>query len=318
MAGAAAALLPLHVRAQGVASAKVGFLHSATAAGYSAMVAAVVAGLNDAGYVEGRNLAIEYRWANNDLPQLPRLAAELVQDRVDVFIAAGGDPASFAAKSATATIPIVFVTGSDPVKSGVVTNLNRPGGNVTGVTFFTAELQVKRLDILRELIPKAQTIAFLNTHSGGVTDLDPTVVRAIEAGGQTSVLLHAENENDLQTAFETAAGRKADAILLGSGPLFTSLRDRIVALAARYRLPTVYPLSDYVVAGGLVSYGADISAAYRQGGLYAGQILNGEKPADLPVLQPSKFTLAINLKAARALGLALSPMLVARADQVIE
>jgi putative tryptophan/tyrosine transport system substrate-binding protein len=264
----------------------------------------------------GRNVAIEYRWADEQPDRLPALAAELIRKPVAVIV--GNAPAALAAKAATATVPIVFATGSDPVVDGLVGSLNRPDGNVTGVTFVSGLLGPKRLDMLRQLVPAAATMAMLV----GADTLEARIERrdvelAAQALGQQLVIAPVGSDSELDNAFTSVAGRGAKALLVGTSPWLTSNRERIVTRAARHAIPAVYALREFVEAGGLMSYGASIEA-YRQAGIYAGRVLKGEKPADLPVMQSTRFDLVINLKTAKALGLEIPPTLLARADEVIE
>jgi putative ABC transport system substrate-binding protein len=309
---------PLSARGQRPTIPTIGFLRSTPSAPYAHLVAAFRQGLSETGFVEGRNVAIEYRWADNQLDRLPGLAEELVRRGVVVIV--GNSFAVEAARAATATIPIVFVTGDDPVKRGLVANLNRPGGNLTGVTFFgSGVLGAKRLELLRELVPKAAVIAFLLDPSwpGSVTEL-PEVESAARAIGRQIVVVKAASEREFASAFATMVQSGATALAVSSSPLYTSQSPQLVALAAQYRIPAIYDVRDHVVAGGLISYAASFTDAYRQAGIYAGRILRGAKPSELPVLQPSTFELIINLKTAKALGLTIPQSLLLRADEVIQ
>jgi putative ABC transport system substrate-binding protein len=311
-----AVALPFTARAQ-QAMPVVGFLRSTPAAPFQNLVTAFRQGLKEAGFIEGRNVAIEYRHADNQTDRLPALAADLIRRPVAVIV--GNSLAAAAAKAATATVPIVFTTGSDPVGAGLVTSLNRPGGNVTGVSFLSSMLGAKRLELLRQLVPKATTIGLLvNPKSPGPEAERRDVQAAALAIGQQLLILDAGSERDIETAFATIVQRGVGALLVGVGPFFNSNRQRVVALAAHHRLPAAYNLRDFVTAGGLMSYGPSITDAYRQAGLYAGRILKGEKPGDLPVMQSSKFEFVINLKTAKALGLEFHPQLLATADEAIE
>jgi putative ABC transport system substrate-binding protein len=318
VAAAPAILWPLAARAQQPAMPVVGFLSGESPEPERAFVAAFQRGLGETGYLEGRNLAVQYRWAEDRYDRLPGLAADLVQRRVAV-IAAGDNVSALAAKAATTTVPIVFRTGSDPVKLGLVTSFNRPGGNITGVSFFGGQLGSKRLELLHEMVPKASVVAMLAdpgapsnaTQIGEAQD-------AARAIGLDLLALTAGTERDIDTAVTTLVQRQAGAVLVGSSPFLGSRTNQIVELAARHALPAMYPSRDQVAAGGLFSYGTDFADSFRQVGVYTGRILKGEKPADLPVQQTTKFELVINLKAAKALGLAVPPNVLAIADEVIE
>jgi putative ABC transport system substrate-binding protein len=269
------------------------------------------------GFVEGQNVAVEFRWADNRLDRLPALVAELIRHPVDVI--AGNQPAARAAKAATKTIPIVFATGSDPVRDGLVASLNRPGGNVTGVTFLNNVVAAKRLQLLRQLVPKATTIAMLVNPNSRNTEVERSdVLAAARAIGQQLLVLDISNDRDIETAFATCVQRGAGAVHVGGGAFTNSKRERIVALAARHGLAASFSNREAAVAGALMSYGGSISDAYRQVGIYAGRILKGEKPADLPVMQGVKFEFVLNLKTAKTLGLDIPPTLLALADEVIE
>jgi ABC-type uncharacterized transport system substrate-binding protein len=315
--GGAAAAWPLAARAQQPALPVIGYLHSASPEPYAAMIAAFRQGLAETGHVEGQNVAIEFRWAEGDYDRLPALAGELVRRPIAVLVAGGGDVSARAAKSATGQIPMVFTIGGDPIAYRLVASLGRPEGNVTGVTFFTITLGPKRLELLRELVPKAATIAML-VHPGSLNPDAGDVQEAARALGQPVRVLNAASIEDIDAAFRSLATEKADALLIVSNPLFTARREQIVTLANHHRIPAIYSLREYAAAGGLMSYGASIKDAYRQSGVYAGRILKGAKPSDLPVLQPTKFELVINLRTSKALGLDVPPMLLSRADEVIE
>jgi putative ABC transport system substrate-binding protein len=297
----------------------IGFLNGASEDTYHPMVTAFWNGLSELGYLEGRNVAIQYRWAQDQMDRLKTLAADLVSRDVMVIAATGGDEAARAAKSVTTTIPIVFATGGDPLMAGLVTSLNRPQSNVTGVTFFTLTLGLKRLELLRDLTPGVAAVALLvnpdePSMEAGLAD----VQQAAQAIGQQIVIANARSEGDFDTAFATMVRERAQALLVLSHPLFTSRRDHLIALSARYGIPTIYALREFASSGGLMSYGASITDAYRQTGIYVGRIIKGAKPAELPVLQPTKFELVINLKTAKTLGLDVPHSLLARADEVIE
>ena len=305
-------------RAQQPAMPMIGFLNGAAPEGWAPFLAAFRHGLNEAGYVEGQNVAIEYRWAEGHYDRLPALAADLVRRRVTV-IAATTSPAALAAKAATSAIPIVFTAGFDPVAIGLVSSLNRPGGNATGVSLYLADLAAKRLGLLRELAPNAAVIGMLvnpNLPDAGSQWKD--VHEAARMIGQQVRLVHAGNEGDFSNAFATLVHLKAGALLVGLDVLFISSRDQLVALAARHAIASIYPLREFVLAGGLMSYAASSRDGYRQAGIYVGRILKGAKPGDLPVVQPTKFNLIVNLKTAKALGLEIPPKLLALADEVIE
>jgi putative ABC transport system substrate-binding protein len=309
---------PLAARAQQPAMPVIGFLRSTPSAPFGHLDTAFRQGLNEAGFVEGQNVAIEYRYANNEVDRLAPLAADLVRRQVTVIVC-NGDAAA-AARAATATIPIVFATGEDPVRQGLVTHLGRPGDNLTGVSFFSGGvLGAKRVELLLDLAPNAAVAAVLmDPHYGG-SEADLREAEAVaRAHGRLIVSMKAAGEGEFDASFAKFAQANAGALLVAGGSFFTSQRQTIVALAARHRLPAAYGNRLYVAAGGLISYSGSISDAYRQAGHYAARILKGAKPADLPVMQPTKFELAINLKTAKALGLDVPPTLLARADEVIE
>ena len=317
--GSAAAFWPLAAHGQQSAMPVIGFLSGTTSAPFAHLVAAYREGLREMGYVEGRNLAIEFRWAEGQYNRLPEMAADLVRRHVTVITTSGGDPAAFAAKAATTTIPIVFTAGTDPVKLGLVASLSRPGGNATGVHILTAMMEGKRQGLLRELVPTVTRIAVLlnPTYPSTGAQLKEVEEAARTLGLQTQVL-HASNELDLDTTFATLPQLRVGALQVCADPFFNSRRDQIVALAARYAIPAVYEQREFAVVGGLASYGTSLTDAYRQLGIYTGRILKGDKPADLPVMQSTKYEFVINLKTAKALGLEISPTLSARADEVIE
>ena len=315
--GGAAFAWPLAARAQQPAIPVVGFLRNTPSTSFDHIVAAFRQGLGEAGFVDGRNVAIQQRWAEGRDDRLPALLADLISLKAAVIVA--NTAGAFAAKAAATTVPVVFATGSDPVRDGLVTSLNRPGANFTGVIFITSELGTKRLELLRQLVPKATTVAMLVMPSGQETELEQVdVAKAAQALGLQLVVADATSRPEIEVAFETFAQRRADAVLVGTGALTNSHSEAIVALAARHSIPTIYSLREYVSVGGLMSYGTSITDAYRQAGIYAGRILKGERPADLPVMQSTKFDLVLNLKTAKALGLDVPDRLLALADEVIE
>ena len=315
----AAAAWPLVARAQQPAMPVIGFLSSRSPGESADLVAAFRRGLAEGGYVEGQNVSLEFRWGEGRYERLTAYAVELVRRAVTVIVTAGGDPAAQAAKAATATIPIVFVSGSDPVKVGLVASLNRPGGNITGVHMLILSLGAKRLGLLHELMPAANPVGILvNPNFADAQTQLRDVEEAAQSLGLKLVVQKAGTEFEFETAFADLARQKAGAILVIADPFFTSQRVEIAALAARYAMPAVFELREYAAAGGLMSYGPDLADGYRQGGVYAGKILKGQKPAELPVEQPAKLGLVINLKTAKALGLQIPDKLLALADEVIE
>jgi putative ABC transport system substrate-binding protein len=314
-----AAVWPLAVRAQQSAMPVIGFLHGGSAdATNGPLVKPFREGLAEFGYIEGRNLTIEFRWADGHYDRLVELASDLVGHQVAV-IAAFTPPAAQAAKAATATIPIVFESGNDPIKAGLVASFNRPGGNATGINIFVEELLGKRLALLHELVPAASVIAvILNSHTPAYETQSRDLQAAAHKLGEEIRILNASTEQDVDRAFTEVIQIKAGALLVGSDPFLAGRVEQMVALAARYSLPTIYARHEFVRAGGLISYEIDFPDAYRQSGIYVGRILKGEKPSELPVVRPTKFELAINLKTAKTLGLTVPPGVLAIADEVIE
>jgi putative tryptophan/tyrosine transport system substrate-binding protein len=314
--GVTATAWPIAVRAQ-PAMPVIGFLSGRSQGEATSTTGAFRQGLSDAGYVEGKNVTIEYRWAQGRYDQLPAMAADLVDRQAAVIFASGG--AELAAKAATTTIPIVFTTGGDPVELGLVASLNRPSGNLTGVTFLASDLGAKRLELLRQFAPNAKTIAMLMNPTYQPTTAE---VRDVQAAAHTLGLqinvLNANTSGEIDTAFALLGRERPDALIVGGDPILLSHRDQVVPLAAAHTLPTIYPQREYVDAGGLMSYGTSLIDGYRKTGVYAGKILAGIKPAALPVLQPTKFDLIVNLKTAKALGLATPNALLVGADEVIE
>jgi ABC-type uncharacterized transport system substrate-binding protein len=308
---------PLTARAQQPAMPVVGFLDAASAGERAWVVAAFRQGLAEAGFVEGRNLGIEFRWANGQFARLPQLAADLVRRQVSVIATPGSSDAGLAAKAATTTIPIVFGAPSDPVQLGLVASLNRPGGNATGVNFFTTEVLAKRMQLLRELVPTAKSVALLVNPTERMTDSTRHEVETV-AGGLRILVREASTVSEIDAAFASMVTDKADALFVAPGPFFSARRVQLAVLAARHNLPTALSTRPSVEAGGLMSYGADIADAFRQIGVYTARILQGAKPADLPVFQSNKFELVFNLSTARALGLTIPASLLALADEVIE
>jgi putative ABC transport system substrate-binding protein len=320
--GAALALpifLPLAARAQQRALPVIGFLGSASPELFADRLRDFRAGLNDTGYVEGRNVAIEYRWAHGHYDRLPALAADLVRRRVTVIAAISGAPVAVAAKAATSTIPIVFQVGIDPVQMGLVASLNRPGGNLTGITSLNVEVGPKRLELLHELVPTATTVAFLvNPANPSADPLSRDLQAAASKLGLQIHVLRASTEHDFDAVFATLVRLRAGALVIGTDAFFTSRSEQLAALAVKHAVPTAYQWRGFAAAGGLMSYGGDFTDLLRRTGVYAGRILKGEKPADLPVQQSTKIELIINLKTAKALGLTVPLPLLGRADEVIE
>jgi putative ABC transport system substrate-binding protein len=310
---------PLFARAQSPAMPVIGFLSSRTASDSATVERAWRQGLREAGYVEGHNVHIAFRWADGQFARLPELAADLVNQRVGVIVAAGGDVTALAAKSSSQTIPIVFIVGSDPARSGIVASLNRPGGNLTGVTIFTAALSAKRLELLRELVPNPGLIAvLLNPKQPGIDRYRSDIVGAAATLKQQILIVEASNESEIDPAIAEAIKEKPSALIVLSDPFLNTRRDHIIKLAERNAVPAMYDSREHSTAGGLISYGASYTDIYHQGGVYTGKVLKGAKPHELPILQPRKFELIINLKTAKALGLTIPPKLLFTADEVIE
>ena len=315
--GGAVTAWPLGVGAQQAAMPVIGFLGSPDA--FAHVVDAFRQGLYETGFAEGQNVTIEYRWAEGQYDRLPALVADLIRQKSAVIVATGGDVGVRAAKKAATAIPIVFTSGSDPVAAGFVSSLNRPGGNVTGVSLFVSVLEGKKLELLRELVPMAAVIGFLVNPNNPRADVDTADMQAAaRALGKLLLILKADGEHDFDAVFTNLAQQRVDALVVHTEPFFLSRRDHLVELAARHSIPTIYGLREFAAAGGLISYGTKLSDSYRQVGIYTGKILKGEKPADLPVMQPTKFEFVINLKAAKALGLTVPTSLLVRADEVIE
>jgi putative ABC transport system substrate-binding protein len=310
---------PFAVRAQQLAMPLIGFLNSQSASSFSHLVAGFQQGLREAGFLEGQNIQIEYRWAEGQSEQLPALANDLVRRGIAVLVATGGEPAALAAKDSTQTIPIVFLIGGDPVKMGLVASMNRPGGNVTGLTLLSTEIERKRLALLQELLPKASLIAVLiNPDFPATENRRRDVLEAASRMGLKTIVVSASSESQFEPAFTTAVEQRADALMVFADPFFNSRRDQLAALAARYKIPAIYEFREYALAGGLMSYGANIVELYREVAHYAGRILRGAKPSDLPIMQPTKFDFVINQKVARGLALEVPDKLLALADEVIE
>ena len=308
---------PFQARAQQATLPIVGFLNSASAAGYAAMADAFKEGLKEAGYADGQNVAIEYRWADNQYERLPALAADLVNRQVSLIFA--NSPSIPAALAATKTIPIIFNSGGDPVRLGFVASLSRPGGNASGVAILAGELAAKRLEVLHQIVPNSKSVAVLvNADFGPSARFRADVEAAARMLGLATPFLEASTPSEIEAAFNSLAQTRPDALLVGPGPFLDSHRDLLVQRAAKIAMPAAYETRATALAGGLVSYGADVGDAYRQAGVYAGRVLKGERPADLPVVQATKLELVINLKTAKALGLTVPPTLLAIADEVIE
>jgi ABC-type uncharacterized transport system substrate-binding protein len=319
MIGGAAAAWPLAAGAQQPAMPVIGFLHPATSESFTPLVTAFREGLHQTGYIEGRNVTIEYRWAEGQYDRLPALAAELVRRQVAVIATPGSTPATLAAKAATSTIPIIFAVGSDPVEFGLVASLSRPGGNLTGMSMLAAEMAAKRLGLLGELLPNATVFAVLVNPASPTAESEmKSLSAAADLLGRKVLFLNASSERDMDAAFSAASQRQVGGVLVLPDAVFIGQRAQIVALAAQKAIPTMYHRREFVVAGGLISYGDSLPGAFRQVGTYTGAILKGAKPTDLPVLQPTKFELTINLKAAKALRMNVPGQVLALADEVIE
>jgi putative ABC transport system substrate-binding protein len=307
------------LQAQQMGVPVIGYLGSESPGPMAPLVAAFLQGLSETGYVDRQNVAIEYRWAEGRTDRLPALAADLVDRKVDLIAAYGGIASARAAKNATSTIPIVFLIGTDPVADGLVVSFPRPGGNLTGVTLLIEALYAKRLELLSELVSQARVIALLVNPNGGNTE---GVIREVQEAARTKRLqLHiwkADSEAEIDAAFAGLVEQHADALIVGANPFFDTRRDQLLALAARHAVPTIYAWREFATTGGLISYGASLADVYRQLAIYAGKILKGAKPSDLPIQQPTRFELVVNLKTAKALGLAVPPLLLATADEVIE
>jgi putative ABC transport system substrate-binding protein len=315
--GGAAAASPLAARGQ-QAMPVIGFLSAVSPRPFAQRIAAFQQGLSETGYVQGQNLVIENRWAEEQYSRLPALAADLVSRRVDVIVTYT-DAAALAAKAATTTIPVVFINGGDPVRAGIVPSLNRPGGNVTGASFFGVDLAAKQLSLLNEIVPNAAVIGFLlDENVPDAVAQVPAVQEAARRLGLQLIVLHARAAADIDTAFATLVRERVGALVVGTGALLTNQREKIIALAARHAVPAIYPFREFTADGGLISYGNNVPDTFRQGGVYAGRILKGDKPAELPVILSTKFEFVLNLRTAKAIGLAVSPLMLARVDEVIE
>jgi putative tryptophan/tyrosine transport system substrate-binding protein len=319
LVGGAGVAWPLAARAQQGALPVIGFLNAGSAAPFEQYIEGFRQGLSETGYVDGRDVAIDFRWAEGRYDRLPTLAADLVQRRVALIVVSGGAVSASAAKAATLTIPIIFVIGDDPVKTGLVSSLSRPGGNLTGMTLFISTLMAKRFELLHEMLPASSDIAVMVNPKNPNAEADTNEIqRAARSRGQVLRVIDASTENEIDSAFQTLVEQRIDALLLGTDPFFYSQRDRFVMLAEHRRIPTIYFVREFTRVGGLMSYGPNFVNEWRQAGQYAARIIKGAKPSELPVLQPSKFELVINLKTAKVLGLDVPPTLLATADEVIE
>ena len=318
IAAIGSAALPRMARAQPVPLPVVGFLGATSPQSYAAFVNGFLAGLKEAGFVDSENVVVNYHWAEGRYDRLPKLANDFVSRGVSVIVATGGLPSSLAAKQATSTVPIVFTLGSDPIKFGLVASLNRPGGNITGVTLFAYLLDAKRVELMHELVPASVVGLLVNPDSPQADTQATDVAAASGKFGQQLVTLKARNDSEIDIAIAAMAEQKSGVLLVSADPLFLSRRDRIVALVAQHAIPAIYEWRQFTEGGGLMSYGISLVDAYRQAGGYVGKILRGAKPADLPVLQPTKFEFVINLKTAKMLGLAVPNSMLVAADEVIE
>jgi putative ABC transport system substrate-binding protein len=313
-----AAVWPLAARAQQPGPQVVGVLNFVSLEAYADRIVSFRQGLRDTGLVEGQGLLLEYRSADGHIERLPALAADLVNQKVAVIFALGGDPAARAAKAATSTIPIVFAVGGDPISNGLITSLSRPEANLTGVSFYSDQLAGKRVELLRDLLPQAKSIAVLTSFNPTLQSDLNKLAQATSVNGIQVVILDVTSEQDIDAAFARMVQQRIDALLVQNDAYLNSHRDQIIALAARDRIPAIYAYREHIQAGGLVSYGTDVNEMYRPAGVYVGRILKGAKPAELPILQPTKFDLGVNLRTAKALGVTVPPLLLARADEVIE
>jgi putative tryptophan/tyrosine transport system substrate-binding protein len=319
LAGGAATFAPLAARGQPLVMPVIGFLATTTPEDFAARLSAFREGLKGSGYIEGQNIAVQYRWAEGNYDRLATLAADLVRRQVNVIAATGGEPSALAAKNATSTIPIVFIMGTDPVKLGLVASLNRPEGNITGLNFFQSELGEKRLGLVRELLPKATVIGILlNPNYPDSESHASDVTKAALALGMQVHVARVRTTDEFEIVFSSLVEQKIHALLIANDAFFLSQRQQLIALAARHAMPTIYVWREFAVDGGLMSYSPSLLEGYRQVGIYTGKVLQGAKPRDLPVLQPTKFELVINIKTARALGLDIPPTLLALADELIE